>query len=58
MTTPVSRRRRRAPVPNILVSFVTLGSSAGLNFTHPLRLRLPNLPMTGLAVRSKARSKL
>jgi hypothetical protein len=45
MTIPVSRRRRRAPLPNLLISFVTLGSSAGLNFTCRLRLQLPNLPI-------------
>jgi hypothetical protein len=50
MTTPISRRRRRTPVPNLLVSFITFGSSAGLTFTHRLCLRLPNLLTTRLAV--------
>jgi hypothetical protein len=34
LTTPVSRRRRRTPVPNLLISLITLGPSAGLNFTY------------------------
>ena len=50
MTTPVSRRRRRIPKPNLLISFLTLGSSAGLSFTYRLRSWLPNLPIIMLAV--------
>ena len=42
MTTPVSIRRHLIPNPNLLISFLTLGSSAGLTFTYRLRLRLPD----------------
>ena len=57
MITLVSRRRRPIPKPNLLISFVILGSSAGLSFTYRLRLWLPNLPIIMLVMSSVRKLK-